>query len=75
MKNRGILASNDFRKIQFELRLQNAAIMHISMACPGGTPPGHPGTLKKYDSNALIPPPSPRKCVSQTALPLGLRIK
>jgi hypothetical protein len=34
-----------------------------------------PGTLKKHDSNALIPPPSPGKCVSQTALPLGLRIK
>jgi hypothetical protein len=26
MKNRGILASNIFRKIQFELRLRNAAI-------------------------------------------------
>jgi hypothetical protein len=50
-------------------------IMHISTACPGGTPPGHPGTLKKHDSNALIPPFSPGKCVSQTAIPLGLRIK
>jgi hypothetical protein len=50
-------------------------VMHISTACPGGTPPGHPRTLKKHDSNALIPPPSPGKCVSQTALPLGLRIK
>jgi hypothetical protein len=43
--------------------------MHISTACPGGHP------LKKHDSNTLIPPPSPGKCVSQTALPLGLRIK
>ena len=34
-------------------------LMHISTACPGGTPPGHPGTLKKHDSNTLIPPPSP----------------
>jgi hypothetical protein len=49
--------------------------MHISTACPGGTPPGHPGTLEKHDSNALITPLSPGKCVSQTALPLGLRIK
>ena len=26
MKNKGILASNNFRKIQFELRLRNVAI-------------------------------------------------
>ena len=54
---------------------EQTALMHISTACPGGTPPGHPRTLKKHDSNALIPPPSPGKCVSQTALTLGLRIK
>ena len=35
-----------------------------------GLPWGYtPGTLKKHDSNALIPPPSPGKCVSQTAPP------
>jgi hypothetical protein len=44
---------------------------HIN-SLPGGYTPG---TLKKHDSNTLIPPPSPGKCVSQTALPLGLRIK
>jgi hypothetical protein len=31
MKNRGIMASNIFRKIQFELRLRNAAIKDFDL--------------------------------------------
>ncbi len=46
-------------------------LMHLSTACPGGTPPGHPGTLKKLDSNTTIPLPSPRKCGNKSAPPRG----
>ena len=49
---------------------------HIN-GLPWGYTPGTPRDFEKTDSksNALIPPPSPGKCVSQTAFPLGLRIK
>ena len=44
-------------------------IMYISTACPGGTPPGHPGTLKKHDSNPSLPR---EMCKSNCPPPWGL---